>query len=95
MTSDNHTIHVIIDENTILRGEYKTERAAKAGITRLNKKRAAKGEAPLNLSAISKAQYITIRPMKTVRNLMTGVDITIPVDTPRICDPSTELYWSA
>ena len=32
--------------------------------------------------------------MKTVRNLMSGVDIQIPHDTPRACDPSSELYWS-
>ena len=31
---------------------------------------------------------------KTVRNLMTGVDVQIPADTPRSCDPSSELYWS-
>lgn len=32
--------------------------------------------------------------MKTVKNLMTGKDIQIPTDTPRSCDPSSELYWS-
>jgi hypothetical protein len=32
--------------------------------------------------------------MKTVRNLMTGRLVEIPYDTPRVCDPSTELYWS-
>jgi len=32
--------------------------------------------------------------MKTVRNLMTGKDVQIPADTPRSCDPSSELYWS-
>lgn len=32
--------------------------------------------------------------MKTVRNLMSGKDIQIPHDTPRACDPSSELYWS-
>ena len=32
--------------------------------------------------------------MKTVKNLMTGADVTIPHDTPRSCDPSSELYWS-
>jgi len=31
---------------------------------------------------------------KTVKNLMTGEDVVIPWDTPRSCDPSTELYWS-
>ena len=32
--------------------------------------------------------------MKTVRNLMTGELVEIPHDTPRSCDPSSELYWS-
>ena len=32
--------------------------------------------------------------MKKVTNLMSGVEIEIPHDTPRSCDPSSELYWS-
>jgi hypothetical protein len=32
--------------------------------------------------------------MKTVRNLMSGVDIQIPHDTPWACNPSSETYWS-
>jgi len=32
--------------------------------------------------------------MKTVKNFMTGQDIQIPHNTPRACDPSSELYWS-
>ena len=32
--------------------------------------------------------------MKTVTNLMTGKDIEIAHDTPRSCDPSSELYWT-
>jgi hypothetical protein len=35
-----------------------------------------------------------VSTMKTVKNLMTGKEIEIPHDTPRSCDPSTELYWS-
>jgi len=31
---------------------------------------------------------------KTVRNLMTGEQVEIPHDTPRSCDPSSELFWS-
>ena len=34
------------------------------------------------------------RPMKQVRNLMTGEIMEIPADTPASCDPSTELYYS-
>jgi len=32
--------------------------------------------------------------MKTVTNLMTGKPVEIAHDTPRACDPSSELYWS-
>jgi len=31
---------------------------------------------------------------KTVKNLMTGQDVVIDAETPRSCDPSSELYWS-
>jgi hypothetical protein len=31
---------------------------------------------------------------RTVRNLMTGELVEIAHDTPRSCDPSSELYWS-
>ena len=32
--------------------------------------------------------------MKTVRNLITGQAVEISHDTPRACDPSSELFWS-
>ena len=32
--------------------------------------------------------------MKTVRNLMTGALVEIDYNTPRSCDPSSELYWT-
>ena len=35
-----------------------------------------------------------VATMKTVRNLMSGKEIQIAHDTPRACDPSSELYWS-
>jgi hypothetical protein len=31
---------------------------------------------------------------RTVKNLMTGELVEIPYDTPRSCDPSSELYWT-
>jgi hypothetical protein len=44
---------------------------------------------------VSKGFRIEFVPtMKTVKNLMTGEDVQIPHDTPRACDPSSELYWS-
>lgn len=38
--------------------------------------------------------YNTVVGMKTVINLMTGKEIQIPTNTPRCCDPSSELYWT-
>jgi len=35
-----------------------------------------------------------VSTMKTVSNLMTGAAVEIAQDTPRCCDPSSELYWS-
>jgi hypothetical protein len=32
--------------------------------------------------------------MKTVRNLITGQMVEIAHNTPRSCDPSSELFWS-
>jgi hypothetical protein len=44
---------------------------------------------------VSKGFRIEFHPTtKTVKNLMTGEDVVIAWDTPRSCDPSTELYWS-
>lgn len=31
---------------------------------------------------------------KTVKNLMTGQDVTISEDTPWCCNPASETYWS-
>ena len=39
-------------------------------------------------------RFECVPSMKTVRNLMSGKAIQIPHDTPRSCDPSSELYWS-
>ena len=33
-------------------------------------------------------------PMKTVRNMISGRELEIPIDTPLCCDPSSETYWS-
>ena len=35
-----------------------------------------------------------VASMKTVTNLITGLPVSIPHDTPRSCDPSCELFWS-
>jgi len=39
-------------------------------------------------------RIVFVATMKTVRNLMSGQEVEIPHDTPRACDPSSELFWS-
>ena len=93
--------HVIFDKNTtrlvrIMRNGYwqdarfATEAAAKAGVTRL--KKACKFDENMVIDTVE--NFGKVEKTRVVKNLMTGEDITIPVNTPRSCDPSTELYWS-
>jgi hypothetical protein len=85
---------------------YKTHPAAQAAITRAHKKylrnhiympgsNAAEDD-PLFWMAAADAQYyhMLIEQRVTKRNLMTGEEFTQSVNTPRSCDPSSELYWS-
>lgn len=38
---------------------------------------------------------VTYHPAKKiVTNLLSGIEVEIDYDTPRCCDPSSELYWS-
>ena len=52
-------------------------------------------ELQYELWPVSQGFRIEFHPtMKTVKNLMSGECIVIAYDTPRSCDPSTELYWT-
>jgi uncharacterized protein YkwD len=73
------------------RETFKTEAAAKAARTRMIKK--SKYD-PAQLAVASVAEYAKIVKTETKINLMTGKEFTQSVNTPRACDPSSELYWS-
>lgn len=71
------------------RSSYKTERAAKASVTRLcNKASFFEGE----LKVVAAANYTA--PMVTKVNLITGKEYQEDVNTPNCCSPSSETYWS-
>lgn len=85
---------------------YKTQAAAQAAVTRAHKKylrthiyiagsNAAEDD-PLFWMALAEAGWYhsMIEQRVTRRNLMTGTEFTQTVNTPRCCDPSSELYWS-
>jgi hypothetical protein len=72
--------------------KFDTERAARAGLTRAVNK----GDVVREDFAIAEYSdfYTRIEKTVTVKNLMSGQPVVQPINTPRSCDPSTELYWS-
>ena len=72
--------------------KFATEGAAKAALTRLEKK----GAVERSSVAIAEAGvfHATIEKTETVINLMSGKPVVQPVNTPLVCDPSSETYWS-
>jgi hypothetical protein len=83
---------------------FAAEKDAKRSTTCMNKKAAKLDAASVargNKSMLDVYAYTDVENYsknvvydKTVKNLMTGKDITIRSNTPSSCDPSTELYWS-
>jgi hypothetical protein len=75
-------------------GGYKTERAAKAGITKLigtNDHSVIEGVVAIadSVTFVTKIEKQEIR-----KNLMSGKEFSQPVNTPIYLDPSSETYWS-
>ena len=87
---------------TVIQKTCKTYPAAKAWVTRKqreflkNNGLYVSNDGPLFDWALADSEYfhLIIEKRKQVKNLMTGKDITVAVNTPRSCDPSSELYWS-
>ena len=48
----------------------------------------------IGLYTVDKFRVEVVPTTKTVRNLMSGELVEIAHDTPRSCDPSSELYWT-
>ena len=69
---------------------FDSESSAKRSATCANKRTGTK-----TVSYVSVPYYNTIIvTKKTVRNIMSGALVEIDSNTPRCCDPSSELYWS-
>ena len=45
-------------------------------------------------NAKASAAALNANNTKTVKSLMSGKEVEIPLDTPLCCDPSSETYWS-
>lgn len=94
--------YVYDKSTTVIQKTLKTSAAAKAWITRRQKEFLVdnnlyvSNDGPLSDWGYADAEYFhrAIERTRTVKNLMTGAAVTISVNTPRSCDPSSELYWS-
>lgn len=65
--------------------------AAKSAITREHKRGAIHAA---SFAVASTDEFAKIEKSVTVKNLMSGKDVVQSVNTPRACDPSSELYWA-
>ena len=89
-------------DTTVIQKTCKTAGAAKAWITRkqneflANRNLYVSNDGPLSDWGYADAEYFhrTIEKSVTKRNLMTGQEFEQSVNTPRACDPSSELYWT-
>ena len=76
---------------------FSTEAAGKAALTREVKNTVAAAN-PILHEDFGIAETVlfrtTIEKTETVKNLMSGKDVVQSVNTPLVCDPSSETYWS-
>ena len=65
-----------------------------AGCTRAINAAAKRGDIKASdYSILPYSEFQKLEKTVTVKNLMTGADVVQSVNTPRSCDPSSELYW--
>jgi len=81
------------------RQSYKTMAAAKAALTRMSKRYRAdlldSVNDPVFRYGIAEADYFhkSIEKSRTTSNMMSGLPIVEPVNTPNYMSPSSEAYW--
>lgn len=76
--------------STVLFKIFNAESSAKRSATCMNRNAGNDSYGYIN----DKDYEAIIVKKRTVKSLMTGQDVVIDSNTPRCCDPSSELYWS-
>ena len=77
-------------------GCWKDSWASKGAATRAFNAAVADGKIEADTHAIAERAdfHANIEKMVKVKSLMNGAEVEQPINTPRCCDPSSELYWS-
>lgn len=92
--------YVYDKETTQIIKQCRTRAAAQAWRTRKHKQHIEDTidyhSGPLFLWGCADAEYFHsfIEQTRRVKNLQSGAEVELPVNTPRCLDPSTELYWT-
>lgn len=97
--------YVYATESGLIKSHFETEhgaRISKAALEKREAKWAAKAAAngwskrPVDVYDVCSDIFYDkyIRRTKVVKNMMSGKELTIDINTPRCCDPSSELYWT-
>jgi len=73
---------------------YESERLAKGALTKMLNAGHLAGERDEYDVAELDDYRTNIEQYETVINIMSGKEVRQSVNTPRCCDPSSELYWS-
>lgn len=90
------TTYILINRRT-RKERYETERAAKAALTRaVTDSMGTDKEMKIDEYAIAECNDFgqNIEKMRTVKNLMTGVEFEESVNTPGYCSPACESYYT-
>lgn len=93
--------YVYDKDSTVIQKTFKTASACKAWITRrhnqyLRSEQFVCDRGPRFDLAYANTEWFHdyIEKSRRVKNLITGEEVRITANTPRSCDPSTELYWT-
>jgi len=103
VTKQESEMWVVYDKTTtVVQRTFNTQKGALAWRTRKQNEYLRKdaafvtNEGPLFDWGCADAEYFYKHIEKTrwVKNLMTGADVELRANTPRSCDPSSELFWT-
>lgn len=95
--TEHYLVYASTNKRVPSTGIYANLRAAKSVLTKINKRQMRYGLAPIGDAvpmSVTKYKFLWDGHTRTVRNLLTGIEVEIPVDTPLHCDPSSETYHS-
>ena len=88
--------YIITPNRRTRKDRFATESSAKRALHKMLQENYVKGIEDNNDYGVAEIGYYNdnIHQMKTVRNMQSGVEMEISVNTPSSCDPSCETYWS-